>query len=78
MCYGILDEFQGQGYATEAVKLALKWAFDHPGVAAVEAESDPDNAASQRVLKKCGFQATGEFGEEGPRFIVHRRTVSNE
>ena len=70
--YGVLDEYQGQGYATEAVKLALKWAFDHPGVAAVEAESDPDNAASQRVLKKCGFLATGEIGEEGPRFIVYK------
>ena len=65
--YGILDEFQGQGYATEAVKLALKWAFDNTGVVAVEAESDPDNAASQRVLEKCGFLATGEIGEEGPR-----------
>ena len=70
--YGILNEFQGQGYATEAVKLALKWAFDHPEVVAVEAESDPDNAASQRVLKKCGFLATGEIGEEGPRFIVYK------
>ena len=70
--YGILDEFQGQGYATEAVKLVLKWAFDHPEVVAVEAESDPDNAASQRVLKKCGFRETGEIGEEGPKFIVYR------
>ncbi len=70
--YGILDEFQGQGYATEAVKLALKWAFDHPKVLAVEAESDPDNAASQRVLEKCGFLATGAIGEEGPRFIVYK------
>ncbi|MBO4266754.1 MAG: GNAT family N-acetyltransferase [Lachnospiraceae bacterium] len=40
----ILDEFKGQGYATEAVKLVLKWAFDHSEVVAVEAESDPDNA----------------------------------
>ena len=39
--YGILEEFQGNGYATEAVKLALKWAFDHPGIIAVEAETDP-------------------------------------
>jgi RimJ/RimL family protein N-acetyltransferase len=70
--YGILDEFQGQGYATEAVKLALKWAFGQPGVVAVEAESDPDNAASQRVLNKCGFLANGEIGEEGPRFIVYK------
>ena len=70
--YGILDEFQGQGYATEAVKLALKWAFNHPEVVAVEAESDPDNTASQRVLEKCGFLATGAIGEEGPRFIVYK------
>ena len=69
--YGILDEFQGQGYATEAVKLALRWAFGFPEVAAVEAEADPENAASQKVLEKCGFQATGEIGEEGPRYIVY-------
>ncbi|MCR5748409.1 MAG: GNAT family N-acetyltransferase, partial [Lachnospiraceae bacterium] len=57
---------------TEAVKLALKWAFGHPEVVAVEAESDPDNAASQKVLEKCGFLATGEIDEEGPRFIVYK------
>ena len=53
------------------MKLALKWAFNHPEVVAVEAESDPDNTASQRVLEKCGFLATGEIGEEGLRFIVY-------
>ena len=68
--YGILDEFQGQGYATEAVKLALRWAFGFPEVAAVEAEADPENAASQKVLDKCGFQATGEIG--GRRTAVYR------
>ena len=73
--YGILDEFQGKGYATEAVKLALKWAFGHPEITAVEAESDPGNAASQRVLEKCGFKANGETGEEGPRFIVYKETI---
>ena len=71
--YGIDDEFQGRGYATEAVKLALAWAFGHAGVAAVEAETDPDNIASQRVLAKCGFKPTGTIGEEGPRFIVYKR-----
>ena len=70
--YGIDDEFQGKGYATEAVKLALEWAFRHSGVAAVEAETDPDNIASQRVLAKCGFNPTGTIGEEGPRFIVYK------
>ena len=70
--YGILEAFQGRGYATEAVGLALQWAFRHPEVKAVEAETDPDNAASQRVLVKCGFRPMGVMGEEGPRFIRYR------
>ena len=69
--YGILEEYRGQGFATEAVELALKWAFRHSMVKAVEAEADPDNAASQRVLMKCGFRQNGEIGEEGPRYIVY-------
>ena len=71
--YGIDEEFQGKGYATEAVKLALVWAFGHADVAAVEAETDPDNIASQKVLSNGGFKATGTIGEEGPRFIVCKR-----
>ena len=70
--YGILEEYRGQGFATEAVKLALKWAFRHSEIKAVEAEADPDNTASQRVLFKCGFRSNGEIGEEGPRYIVYR------
>jgi RimJ/RimL family protein N-acetyltransferase len=69
--YGILEEYRGQGFATEAVRMVLKWAFRHPETKAVEAETDPDNAASQRVLMKCGFRPNGETGEEGPRYIVY-------
>lgn len=70
--YGILNEFQGHGYATEAVKAALDWAFRHPNVTAIEAETDPNNTASQRVLEKCGFVPNGKTGEEGPRFSLTR------
>ena len=68
--YGILEQYQGRGYATEAVKAALAWAFRHPQVTAVEAETEADNAASQRVLEKCGFVPNGIHGEEGPRFVL--------
>lgn len=70
--YGILEEYQNNGYATEAVKAALEWAFRTPRVVAVEAEAEADNAASQRVLAKCGFIADGKVGEEGPRFVLTR------
>lgn len=68
--YGVEEAYQGRGYATEAVKAALDWAFRQPGVTAVEAETEPGNLASQRVLAKCGFLPNGETGEEGPRFTL--------
>ena len=68
--YGILEGHRGQGYATEAVQAACHWAFLHPDVRSLEAETDAENAASQRVLEKCGFRPNGTFGEEGPRFSL--------
>jgi len=76
--YGILEEHRGQGFATEAVKLALLWAFRHPDVNAIEAETDPYNAASAKVLMKCGFRPNGEVGEEGPRYIVENNDEYKE
>lgn len=66
--YGIDEEYRGNGYASEAVKAAAVWAMTQNGVTRVEAETDPENTASQRVLAKAGFTATGGYGEEGPRF----------
>ena len=71
--YGISAEFQGQGCATEAVSAVVDWALQNPKVTAIEAETDAENKASQRVLEKCGFVANGKNGEEGPRFV--RRKV---
>lgn len=70
--YGIFEKYQGHGYATEAVGAAVSWALRQPGVTRIEAETEPDNKASQRVLGKCGFSRTGTVGEEGPRFVKTR------
>ena len=70
--YGIMEAYRGRGYATEAVKAAVNWAFGHPDVHTVEAETEPSNVASQKVLAKCGFLPSGETGEEGPRFRLTR------
>lgn len=67
--YGINQPHEGKGYATEAVDAMVHWEFRQPGVVRVEAETEPGNAASQRVLAKCGFIPTGGFGAEGPRFV---------
>ena len=76
--YGILEEHQGQGYATEAVQAACRWAFGHGSVKSLEAETDAGNTASQRVLQKCGFHPNGILGEEGPRFALGRPDVMEE
>jgi len=68
--YGVKAAFEGRGYATEAVIALTRWAAAQPGVATIEAETDPDNRASQRVLEKAGFRPTGTVGAEGPRFVL--------
>ena len=76
--YGISEEYQNNGYATEAVKAVLEWAFAHPEVTAVEAETDSDNTASRRVLEKCGFALNGSIGEEGPRWSVSGHEIPSQ
>ncbi|MBO7431576.1 MAG: GNAT family N-acetyltransferase [Elusimicrobia bacterium] len=70
--YGIMEQYQEHGYATEAVKAISAWAFQEPKVTAIEAEIDDKNIASKKVLEKCGFVFTGKNGKEGPRYKLTR------
>ena len=67
--YGLRKGFCGSGYMTEAVKAIVAWALRQNGVTRVEAETDPGNLASQKVLERAGFLPTGAVGEEGPRYV---------
>ena len=58
--YGIVEEYQGNGYATEAISALTGWALEQTGVTCITAETEESNIASQRVLKKSGFIPTGE------------------
>ena len=71
--YGTLDEFQGRGYATEAVFGLVQWALSQPDVSQVIADALPENPASGRVLQKNGFADAGPGMEDGTRrFIISR------
>ncbi len=61
--YGISDEAQGCGYATEGIGCLINWAFNKMRVPGVIAESDKDNIASIRVLEKLEFERTHETEE---------------
>jgi ribosomal-protein-alanine N-acetyltransferase len=57
--YGIDVEHSGRGYATQAVRLAVRVAFDDLGLHRVQAAVVPENLASARVLSKVGFREEG-------------------
>ncbi len=54
----------GYGYATDAARAVLQWAFDTLDLNRVQAETDTRNAASARVLEKLGFVREGTLRED--------------
>ncbi|MBP9989044.1 MAG: GNAT family N-acetyltransferase [Ruminococcus sp.] len=67
--YGIAEDYQCCGYATEAVSALVDWALKQDDIMCVIAETEEANLASGKVLNKSGFIPTGETGEEGPIYV---------
>ena len=57
--YALASERQGRGLASEALRLALDHAFGALGLRRVEADVDPRNTASCRLLEALGFAREG-------------------
>lgn len=55
----LLPEARGQGYGTEAQRMAAAYLFEHTAVNRVEAQTDVENIAEQRSLEKAGFVREG-------------------
>ena len=62
--YCFTDAAWGHGYATEAARALLRWAFDTLDLNRVQAEADTRNVASGRVLEKLGFVREGTLRED--------------
>ena len=54
--YGMVESAWGNGYATAAVAGLIEVCRAHGGVSAVNADTELDNIASQRVLENNGFE----------------------
>jgi RimJ/RimL family protein N-acetyltransferase len=54
--YFIHPAYQGRGLATELVHCSLRHGFNDLRLRQIAAFAKPENEASNRVLKKCGFQ----------------------
>ncbi len=73
--YMLLRHVWGQGYATEICESLLRFAFERAGLEQVVACADPYNAASRRVLCKCGMRDCGParaYGEMVAWFEMSR------
>lgn len=57
--YSLLPSAQGKGYARESLSAALRWSFEVLGLMRIEADVDPRNLRSLRLLEKLGFQKEG-------------------
>jgi cobalt-zinc-cadmium efflux system protein len=63
--YSIIPDYQCKGFCTEAVRELIAWAFRHPQVTRVIAETLPELAPSIRVMEKNGMTFVGQGSEEG-------------
>ena len=62
--YCLTPSSWGNGYATEAARALLGWAYDTLDLNRVQAETDTRNPASARVLEKLGFVREGTLRED--------------
>ena len=77
--YTMAPEFQGRGYATEAVGALIAYAFDTLGAEVVRAHASAENLPSIRVAEKVGLHLAERFehryGDEvwfGVRYELRR------
>lgn len=61
IAYWIGEEYWGNGYATEAAKAVVKFAFEVKGYHKVYARFFNTNPASGKVLQKIGMKEEGRF-----------------
>ena len=64
--YALAPEVWGKGYATEAVSAAIEAGFTLTNAIEMLASAHVENAASRRVLDKCGFAHIGTGLEGAP------------
>lgn len=63
--YGLNPEFQGEGYMQEALQCVVDYGVNKMQLAVLEAYTEAENAASSKLLLKCGFEKTGEVDDPG-------------
>ena len=61
--YSLHRDWQGRGLASEALRMILRHLFDGMGLRRIEADIDPRNLASCRLVERLGFVREGTLRE---------------
>jgi len=62
--YFLVKASTGKGYATEAARATIRFAFEHLKVVRVELRVAADNQASLHVAERCGFTFEGRMRQQ--------------
>lgn len=71
--YFLFPLFWGHGYATEAFRKVLEFAFLEGGVSRMEASCARQNRASERVMQKCGMHLECSDQEARLKYALARQ-----
>lgn len=62
--YSLLAEYHGQGIMTECCKSVIRFAFETIKLHSIQAEIDPYNDVSRKLLEKLHFRKEAHFTED--------------
>ena len=62
--YSLLPQHWGKGYMSEALRAVIDWGFEKLALHSIEADINPHNTASRKLLLKMGFKKEGYFNED--------------
>jgi RimJ/RimL family protein N-acetyltransferase len=72
----LYDGYEHQGYATEAARAAMHWAFGPFGLTTLVSYIDPPNGASIRVAERLGGRPDATAARPSPGDLVYRYEVA--
>jgi ribosomal-protein-alanine N-acetyltransferase len=61
--FAIARDAWGQGFVTEALRLLIRFSFETLAMHRLEADADPENVRSLRLLERQGFRREGYLRE---------------